>query len=46
MRVPSLGPKVPLEMGMAICSSILAWKMPWTEDLAGYSPWSHERDMT
>ena len=43
MWVPSLGPKGPLEMGMAIRSSILAWEMPWAEDLAGYSPWSHKR---
>ena len=20
-------------------SSLLAWKIPWTEDLVGYSPW-------
>ena len=43
MWVLSLGPKGPLEMGMTIHSSILAWKMPWTEDLAGYSPWNHKR---
>ena len=29
-RVPSLGQEVPLEKGMAIHSSILAWKIPWT----------------
>ena len=47
MWVLSLGPKGPLEMGMIIHSSILAWKMPWTEDLAGYSPWgSKESDST
>ena len=28
-------------------SSILAWKVPWKEDLVGYSPWGHkESDMT
>ena len=26
---------------MATHSSILAWRIPWTEDLAGYSPWGH-----
>ena len=30
----------PLEKEMAIHSSILAWRIPWTErSLAGYSPW-------
>ena len=29
----------PLEEEMASCSSILAWKIPWTQrSLAGYSP--------
>ena len=27
---------------MATHSSILAWKIPWTEGLAGYRPWSHK----
>ena len=33
---------------MATHSSILAWKIPWTEELGGlYSPWGHkELDMT
>ena len=30
-----------LEKGMATHSSIPAWKIPWTEELAGYSPRSH-----
>ena len=30
-RVQSLGQKDPLEKGMAIHSSILAWQIPWTE---------------
>ena len=29
--VPSLGQEDPLEKGMAIHSSILAWEIPWTE---------------
>ena len=29
-QVPSLGGKDPLEKGMAIHSSILAWRAPWT----------------
>ena len=33
---------------MAICSSILAWRIPWTEELGRlYSPWGcKESDMT
>ena len=31
MRVPSLGQKDPQEEGMATHSSILAWKILWTE---------------
>ena len=29
--------------GEATHSSIFAWENPWTESLAGYSPWSPER---
>ena len=38
----------PLEKEMATHSSILAWRIPWTEEfLAGYSPQGHkELDMT
>ena len=37
----------PLEKSMATYSSILAWIIPWTEELAGYSPWGcKESDMT
>ena len=39
-QVP-LGQKDLLEKGMATYSSILAWKIPWTEFLEGYSPWGH-----
>ena len=32
---------------MATHSSILAWRIPWTEDLMCYSPWGHkEQGMT
>jgi len=33
--VPSLGWEDPLEKGMAISSSILAWRIPWTEEPGG-----------
>ena len=32
-RVRSLGQEGPLEEGMATHSSILAWRIPWTEEL-------------
>ena len=35
MQVRSLGQEDPLEEGMAIHSSILAWRIPWTEELGG-----------
>ena len=32
---------------MATHSSVLAWKIPWTEQLVGYSPWGcKELDLT
>ena len=34
-RVQSLGQEDPLEKEVATHSSILAWKIPWTEDPAG-----------
>ena len=33
-----LGLEDPLEKGTATHSSILAWRIPWTGSLAGYSP--------
>ena len=32
MPVPSLGQEDPLEKEMATHSSILAWKIPWTQE--------------
>ena len=34
-QVPSLGWEDPLEEGMATHSSILAWRIPWTEEPGG-----------
>ena len=34
-RVLSLGQEDPLEEGMATHSSILAWRIPWTEEPGG-----------
>ena len=42
-EVQSLGWEYPLEKEMAIHSSILAWKIPWTEEYGGLkSMKSHE----
>ena len=39
-QVQSLGGEDALEEEMATHASILAWKVPWTEEsLAGYSSW-------
>ena len=38
MWVQSLGLEDPLEKEMATHSSILAWRIPWTEEPVGYSP--------
>ena len=34
-QVQSLGQEDPLEKEMATYSSILAWRIPWTEELGG-----------
>ena len=39
--VLSLGQEFPLEKKMAKCSSIVALKIPWIEELLGCSPWGH-----
>ena len=36
----------PLEKGMATHSSILAWRIPWTEEPDGYSPQGHKESET
>ena len=35
MQVQPLGQEDPLEKGMATHSSILAWRIPWTEEAGG-----------
>ena len=49
MWVRSLGREDLLEKGMATHSSILAWRIPWTEEpgrLAGYSLWGRKESDT
>ena len=45
--VRSPGQEDPLDDNMAIHLSILAWRILWTEESGGYSPWGHkESDST
>ena len=42
MRVQSLGGEDSLEEGMATHSSILVWRIPWTEEPAGLESIGHK----
>ena len=42
-QVQSLGQEDPLEKGMATHSSILAWKIPWTEEPGGLQSMGSQR---
>ena len=42
-RVQSLGQEDPLEKGMAIYSSILAWRIPQTEEPGGLQSMGSQR---
>ena len=42
-QVRSLGWEDPLEEGMATCPSILAWRIPWTEEPAGLQSLGSQR---
>ena len=44
--VRSLGREDPLEKGMATHSSILAWKIPWTEDPGGLQSMESQKNST
>ena len=46
MQVRSLGLKDPLEEEMAIHSSILAWKVPWTEETGGLQSMRKQESQT
>ena len=41
--VQSLGGEDPLEKGMATHSSILAWRIPWTEEPGGLQSMGSQR---
>ena len=42
-EVGSLGREDPLEKEMATHSSILIWRITWTEEPGGLQSWSHKR---
>ena len=42
-QVQSLDQEDPLEKETATHCSILAWRIPWTKEPDGYSPWGQER---
>ena len=46
MQVRSLGQDDLLEEGLATHSSVLAWRIPWTEAPGGHSPWGHKESDT
>ena len=43
IQVHSLGWEDPLEKGMATHTSILAWRIPWTEELGGLRSMGSQR---
>ena len=43
MQVQSLGWEDPMEEGMATHSSLLAWRIPWTEEPGGLQPLGLQR---
>ena len=43
MQLLSLGWEDPLEKELAAHSSILAWKIPWTEEPGGLQSMGHKR---
>ena len=47
IQVQCLGQEDLLEKGMATHSSILTWRIPWTEESDGLQPWGPKvSDMT
>ena len=42
-QIRSLGQEDPLEEGMATHSSILAWRIPWTEEVDELQSWGSLR---
>ena len=42
-QIPSLGQEDPLEKAMAPHSSVLAWRIPWTEEPGGLQSMGWQR---
>ena len=45
-QVQSMGQEDSPEKGMATHSSILAWRISWTEESGSYSPWDRKESDT
>ena len=45
-QIQPLGQEDPLEKKMATYYSILAWRIPWTEELVAYSLWGRKEANT
>ena len=43
MKAEFLSQEDHVEKGMVTHSSILAWRIPWTEEPSGYSPGCHKQ---
>ena len=43
MQICSVGWEDPLEEGMATHTSVLAWRIPWTEKRGGLQPTGSQR---
>ena len=43
IQVQSLGQEEPLEKEMSTRSSVLAWEIPWTEELGGLQSMGSQR---
>ena len=46
MQVQSLGQEDPLEKDVATHSSVLAWKIPWTEEPGGQQSIESQKSQT
>ena len=46
MQVPSLGREDPLEEGLGPHSSILVWRIPWTEEPGGLHSIGSQKSQT
>ena len=45
-QLRSLGREDPLEKGMAVHATVLAWRIPWTEEPGRLQSWGHKESDT